>query len=81
MKTPIELNGKTILVTGSPGFMPSFKRALAARMDPSRMSRKVNVFSSPASLTHSMAFCSGQRRAYSSTTSRAKLKFSGMCTI
>ena len=68
---------RSIIMTTSPLRMPSFVKALAARFERREMSVNVKVRSSPASLIQTSAFLSGSTRAHSSTTSYAKLKFSG----
>ena len=60
---------RSIIITTSPLRIPSFLKALAARLESSEMSVKVNSRSSPASLIHTRAFLSGSTRAHSSTTS------------
>ena len=54
-----------IIITTSPLRIPSFLKALAARLESSEMSVKVNSRSSPASLIHTRAFLSGSTRAHS----------------
>ena len=66
-----------MLITQSPFFTPAEMRKLTARLLARLMSPKVMIFSSPAALHQTSARFSGARRAYSSTTSKPKLKFSG----